>query len=923
MTKRFLEQVAERLIQHAEAGGKRAVVLPNRRAGVFLRYAISQQSTSPTLSPTILTIEEFFFQLTGLVKTEQVEQLFALYHAYSEVTGQNDIDDFLTWGPTFLSDCNELDTNLVDADAFFTELYYDRELRNWKPNEELTEMQKDYLAFWKTAKDIYKTFTSNLLEQNKAYGGLAYRFAIEDLERFADSLPFEHVLFVGFNALNKAEEALFDFFLKSGKADALWDIDSYYFNDTNHKAGQYFRNRYQRWWPNSIWKNPPKNIGQHTERFEIIEAKNNASQCEVAGEILAQLSELGPLNNKTAIVLSDEQLLHPLLFHLPQDVGTYNITMGKALTQFPLYHLFDQLFVVAASAISGKKGWAYPASALKPILFSPFLSRLSDEPIGEELFDFISTKNAALLWENAAAPILEKSSNWAALLQPKKDVLKLLGYMNGLIEQLRISYLDADDRVPIQLLFEFKKITNQLISHQRNTDLISFAHMRSLFRQVCTATKLPYEGEPLQGLQIMGVLETRALDFENIIVLSANESILPKGRTGNSFIPHVFKQQYDIQTFKDRDAIYAYSFYRLLHHAKRVFLVYNGLEGKMEGGEPSRFIMQLKAEFEAKTGGKTKIQSYIADHAVTENAIADWHIEKEAEVLEKIVHFLQHRGLSASSINKLVRNPLDFYFQYIVQLRVPDALEENIEANTFGSIVHHSLEVLYAPYIGQVLTQDAIDTMFTKASEVLTEQFGKHYQQGTIDRGMNHLMRKAADVLVEEALKLDAERIKKERIRLIGLEETYARSLELNLHGKAVEVKLQGKIDRIQEVDGIIEIIDYKTGKVNAPRLENLSKIHNDIRQDKLVQLLVYASLLEQHYSLESLRPCLQSLRSWQKGLVYLNNQKGKTIHAEDLDLLKTELELILEQLLDTTQPFTPESLQDRLRYSDYTSIYS
>jgi len=181
MSKRFLEQVATKVLLHREAGARRAVVLPNRRAGVFLRYAISQQVSTPTLLPAIVTIEDFFFKLSGLVKVEPVEQLFRLFEAYQSVSGNHDIDEFLTWGPTFLADCNEIDTNLVDAEDFFDNLYHDRKIRNWKPNEELTEMQVRYLEFWKQAKLIYQEFTRSLLEENKAYSGLAYRYAVEHI----------------------------------------------------------------------------------------------------------------------------------------------------------------------------------------------------------------------------------------------------------------------------------------------------------------------------------------------------------------------------------------------------------------------------------------------------------------------------------------------------------------------------------------------------------------------------------------------------------------------------------------------------------------------------------------------------------------------------------------------------------------------
>ena len=925
---KFLTTVAKAIVAEGNEARYLAIVLPNRRAGLFLKQRIAEQVSQPIFLPTILTIEEFFRELSGLNNVETVEQLFYLYQSHKKIAKENgdSFERFLDWAPTFLSDCGEIDTNLINTEVFFKTLYNDREIRNWSITDELTELQIAYLNFWETANLLYNDFTKSLLNNGSAYNGLAYRYAIDQLETAYPKLPYSQAWFVGFNALNQAEKALFEYVQSNQVGRFFWDVDKYYVDDWLNKAGMYFK-RYQAQWPNDEQlQELSEKIGNKTEKITIIEAPNNVSQCAVTAQVIEELSKSQELNSNTAIVLSDEKLLEPLLYQLPKELGPYNITMGKSLAQFPLFHLFDDYFALQNAQIVQNEKKAFPTGMLKPILTSSYL-KLIDEQAGTILLDQLIEQNSALLWQHNYNELIGDDVGWKDFLRPKASLDEVIVATNTMIEQLRMAFLGTKDRMQIQVLFELKKIVQQFENYSANyPGQMTLSSFRKLFQQVARATKIPFEGEPLQGIQIMGVLETRCLDFEHIIIVSANEDVLPKGQTGKSFIPFVFKAHFNIQTAKDKDAIYAYSFYRLLHFAKTANFIYNGQPNALGGGEVSRFVQQIEAELPQKIEKQIPIERITASFPTYQPTENDYCIEKNEEVLTQIIDYLENRGLSPSSIKTLVNAPLDFYFDKIARIRQPKELEQDIELNTFGTIVHDSLEQLYTPLLGQLLTQDALDDLLEQTEAVVEQQFQRHFKQGDTSRGMNFLQKNASEILVKETIKQDIERIKSHNIKVLHLEALLESTLPVQAFGRTINVRIYGKVDRIQQRDNAIEIIDYKTGKVEKLSIGKISEIHSEPKQEKLHQILCYSLMAvegELKLPLNQIRPAMQALKSWQSGLTFIENDADFTLEQEQMDVYKEQLQLVIENLLNTDLPFVPEEDEKRLQYSNYKGIYS
>ena len=925
---KFLSRIAEAIIQQHESFRDLCVVLPNQRAGLFLKQQMAELINQPVFLPEIMTIEDFFHQLSGLTKVEKVEQLFRLYESHQIVAKDkaNDFDQFLTWAPTFLSDCGEIDTNLIPVEEFFTTLYHDREIRNWNVADDMTELQQNYLEFWRTAEELYKLFTNKLLQDGRAYNGLAYRYAIDHLETAYKRLPYRQAWFVGFNALNRAEEALFNYVYTNNKGHFFWDVDDYYVNDLQNKAGMYFRDYRMQWPKDEDLKASPKKIGQQTNSIRIIEAANDVSQCKVAATIIQQLANQTTMNSNTAIVLADEKLLEPLLYQLPKEFGPYNITMGKALAQFPLFHLFDDYFALQNSVITGSKGTAFPTALLKPLLISPYLRFIDHEQSSNHLLDFIVENNVSLLWNSEYESMIDHSVQWKQFLQPKDSLESIIAGIHQIIENLRNHFQQNNDRLSIQVLFEIKKIIQQFETFiQDYKGKFTISALRNLFKQVARNTKIPYEGEPLEGIQIMGVLETRCLDFEHLIVLSANEDILPKGQTGNSFIPFVFKDHFNIQTFQDKDAIYAYTFYRLLHYAKTIHFVFNGQPGALGGGEVSRFVQQIEAEFPKKTGQQIPVKHQTVAFPAYQPKERHYRIRKDKALIEKMMDYLENSGLSPSSIKQLVNSPLEFYFNKIAKIKEPKELETDIEVSTFGNIVHNSLEVLYKPTVGKVLSETMLTEILTKVPEVVDEQVQVSFKKGDTTTGMNYLSKMAAQTLVEQTIRSDMKRIQSDEIILHSLEADLCCTLPVKAFGKTINVKIKGQADRIQQRNKVMEIIDYKTGRVDGLKSKNVESIHQDPKQEKLHQILCYALMAtegELKFPLESIRPAMQPLKSWQSGLVFINDNEDFTITTELMEEYKEQLKMIIQNLLDPNQDFIPEEDDDRLKWSAYKGIY-
>lgn len=926
----FLEKVAQRLLKRIESDKKVAVILPNRRPAIYIRQYIAKHISEPLFLPDIITIEDFFFKVTGLLKADYTQQLIYLYQAYKKANiGDDTIEDLLSWAPTFIADCNDIDNSVVDPDYFFNVLFDEKELRNWNLGEELTEMQKNYLAFWRQAPQLYKAFTDILLEHKSTYSGLSYRIGVQQLEKEWNP-PYDHMIFAGFNALNNAEEKLIDLALQNDAGEIMWDLDGYYVEDDLLKAGHYFRKYIDKW---NITAQLPKITGYRNEKINVIKAPNTVGQTDaIYNLIMKQCEEMTQKELvSTAIILCDETLLEPTLLRLPSKY-TYNITMGKPLKSFGQYHLFDNLINIYQE----KRKWSskyqiggFTSTSVLNLANSPFIDILDFDGTSKKIQRFIIENNQYYISPEEVSNLYTSEKDiWHLILNCASQPISILELGLEIIRRLRAHYLDNDDRSNIEVLYEYRNILINLINIGREyPDILTLNTVRKLYHRVVAPAKLPYEGEPIEGIQIMGLLESRALDFEYIILVSANESILPESKTSQSFIPHIFKEHFGMPTYNERDAIFAYSFYRLLHHAKKIDILYSGGEKDLYGGEMSRYVAQILSEYNDKAIRPTKIGTY---DSVFEEAnqpeITPYIIPKNETVLGALNTFIREKTFSPSSLNLLLKSPLDFYFAKIARVKEAIKLESEMEANTFGTIVHNTLEELYKPYIRKELTLSILADIEKKLHRELANQFAQEFKGGNLARGQNYLLREAAEIMVKEAIKNDKKRVENHRIAILSLEEEVLSEMTLDINGTPMIIRLRGKVDRIQQIDDKIEIIDYKSGRVDYLKSSKIETVGSYENNDKLLQLMTYAHMTTNRkegksYPLSKIRPALQPLKAWQNGLIYIENEDYE-ISEENMETFINNLSESFSILLDKENPFAPEKQEKRTKYSVYKPIW-
>lgn len=926
ITKRpyFLEIVADRVLALQEKYERCAVVFPNQRPAVFLRKHIAKRIQQPIFLPDVLTLEELLNDVAGLIKQDFITQLFQLYDAHISVAENDQVDTFdeyLGWGRTFIADCNDIDNAMANPATFFNHLYEDKRVRNWTPGEDNTPLQRSYLQFWKEAEQLYHAFTARLQEIGGGYVGFNYRKAVAALEA-GKQLDYDYVIFAGFNALNTAEERAIDLITTAGRGEVMWDMDSYYASAESevYKAGNYYRKYKDRWprYPDEL----NANMGYQETSIKVIESPNNTAQCDIAYRILQEKLSQGEIENpsEVAIILCDENLLEPMLLRLPEQIAGYNVTMGKSLNTFGLYHLFDKLMNVFLE----KNEEGYLTEVLLNLAATPEMAVLDDQGSYNVLQKEIITNNIYRLGRSFT-DTAKVSDIWKRIFSTAVKPVDVIKLSRHIIDRLRAKAEENSDRKMKEVLFEFRnlfiQLENSISDYPAVVDLRS---LKKLYKVAAMQIKLPFEGEPISGVQIMGLLESRLLDFDHVILLSANEGVLPESKHSNSSIPYIFRKYYKMPVYHERDAIFAYSFYRLLHHVSQMDIIYNGATASIGSNEKSRYVQQLEAEYAQRCPYDINIYQQTYGYILGKVDEVDYRINKSQDVIDAMLHYFRNRYLSATSIELLIRSPLDFYFRYVLGYRKPRELETDFEANTFGTVVHETLNALYDKYVGVKLTEEILDEMAAKVNEEITTQIQRVFKNGETRYGYNHLLVEAAQVMIKEVIKLDKQRVKAHDIVLIENEMKVTSTFNYPYKDELIPIKVKGSIDRVQTCDGVVEIIDYKTGKIDALKGNNVKEAGEKHTQKLIQQLLTYVYMFQQstkEYGLDEIRPAILGLRSWQEGLSFIDDPSYRVSQDAMDNYIHNVIERI-DELLDPSIPLKPESVNEKIKYSDFLGVW-
>lgn len=931
----FLRQVAAKMLtEHGRNLAGVLVLTPNHRLSTYFINTLHQLAEGAVIAPQVSTLQDWMMQRSKLVLRDNLDLVTGLYNAYRKTGGDQPLDDFIGTANVMLADFEELDLQMANARSFFKNLELLQSMKTFEPGTEPSAYALQYRRFWEQFGLVYAEFKKQLAEEGAGYRGMILREVAENIAQ-VDLKEYKAAYLPGFSSLNRVDETAINYLVREMKAHVITDGDAYYIKDEQQEAGLIFRKHKHLYkaatgeWPNDMLIKE--------RRIEVVGAAKNIGQVKVLADILQnRIKQNDDLDfTDTVVVVPDERVLSPIIAHLPAKVSTVNITMGLSLTGSHTASWLEILFRLYDNSRRSSRDPSilrFYYRNVFDLLGHPFFQLLSEQKSTSVFVDTMRRQNRIQIVRTDI--LAEIGNELGYLLFDGETVTEFAAYLKHAMQQL-IGKLVHEVRSgkeiwapELEIAYRvFNKLEASAQAFASGTT-ISIKTLIGLLRENFRNERVPLEGDPVQGLQIMGLLETRGLDFKNVIVLSANEGILPAGKSQNTFIPYEMRREF-LTTYKDRDASTAYLFYRLLQRAENVFLLYNTEPDELGGGEKSRYILQLEKEL-TPAKSKTVIADYlfaVDPPAVT--TLQDVGIQKSQEVLGKIYNILTGSGISPSALNTYINCPMQYYFRYVAGLRETDDMEESMEASTIGSAVHYALEKTYELAGDAGVTAEFIDAQLkqrNRLEELVKEELSKRFDVDALSRGRNLLLYKVCVKLVEEFLKYESSKLKTDasmHLQMIMLEKELR--APLTVHGR--EVFVSGRVDRIEKFNGVVQIADYKTGTSKRIPLLNedaweLLTAGPDFA--KPVQLLVYAWLYYRTFGEESLplRSGIYWLRDSDKKLDTLALDKSNDLLGRG-EILRFEekLRAVLEELTDPHAPFAKVEDEKRCRYCEFAKI--
>ncbi len=898
----FISDTLDSILKTTKSFEDVEFILPSQRAGVFVKKALKDKISTGFL-PKISNIGDFIEDVSGMKKADSVQLLFYFYSIYKKEEPKPDtFDVFSSWAFTVLQDFNEIDQHLINAREIFVYLRDIHRLRKWSVSGTFqeTELMKDHFAFMEKLHKLYTIFYEFLISEKKGYQGVIYRESVKLIDDYILKNKKKKFFFIGFNALNAAEELLFQKMLEAKNTEVYWDIDQTFY-ESNHQAGSFIRKYKTRW--KYYQKNPIQTVATHfssPKNIQVIGASKNITQIKYAGELLSKFSS----HNNTALVLADESLLPITLNSLPENVDAINITMGYPLKDVPttsLLLIIFQLFI-NQEKLQKKEHHLFYYKDVIALLKHPAIYQLlyiEEHNIADSISEVIVASNTTFvnqekITEFFAQIPLETKNVILPLFNPFTTVDDFLSRILNVIIVLK----EVANELEKEYLYRFFTAFIQLQNlHDTFNYIQDLKTLQQFFKQLIQSESLSFQGEPLQGLQLMGVLETRVLDFENVIITSVNEGVLPGNNQQNSFIPFDVKIEFGLPTYKEKDALFSYHFFRLLQRAKNIYILYNTEHDVFGSGEKSRFVTQLEMM-------RGDLKEEIISPKIITTVTQQKEIAKNEEVIGKLRE-LAKKGISPSALTNYLYNPIAFYKQKILKIKEFDDVEETVAANTMGTVVHDTLEALYKPFEGKFITVENITNMQQKTKELIVFYFSEHFKNGDISTGKNRLIFEVANRFVINFLKQEKELLKDDsnQLKIIATEQTLAS--EITIDGFNFPIKIHGQVDRIDELNGVTRIIDYKTGKVDALNLKVLDfSLLPELKYHKAIQVMLYTFLYTQHTNYDFSKPL-------EAGIISFKNLKNGFLKMNFSSNYKTPDNEITEEKLEEFMHEIKEMLKD------------
>ena len=889
---KFLSKIISELLSETSDLSQTAVVLPGKRPVVFLKQILKEQKYEGFL-PEFFTVDELIKKISGKQHIQGISLWLFGYDVYKKIYPEETLENFLKWFPTLLKDWDDMLKFSEEDKAVLEYMLDDERIKNW--GETLGDgdnARKRNLNFWKKMNVFLPKLKENLQAKGWATDGMIHEMVREKISDFAEETETKFV-FCGFNALTPLEEKLIRELLQKGKAECFFQADEYYIKDLKQEAGKFLRkhmhwkefneNRKFKWIENSFCEE--KNI-------KVYEVAGNVAQTKILPEILQEI----PKENysKTAVVLLDENLLLPSLDAV-SFVDNLNITMGFPIKNLGFSGAVKKLFYLQKQLEKNDKSYYY----------LDVFSVLEEFPDNEEDKKIIDRFTAKIEDENIvyiSKKMMQEHLGELSYFQlfEKRTAAELLEDLSNFCYQLKFREID-------DILYEnvslFETTFKILKNHMKDYDFeISIDALEVLMNQLVNSENLDFQGEPLEGLQFMGLLETRLLDFENIILLSVNEGKLPLGNTQNTYLPFDVRRNFGLNTFLENDSIYAYHFYRLLQNAKNIYLLYNALGSGVNTGEKSRFITQMEME------SPHKIEHIVIENTSEPILQEPIIIEKTEKVLEKLNEWKDR--ISASHLISYLYNPIDFYLNNILKAKETEEIEEELSQRNYGNLVHYALEELYGELQGKILKESDIEDLKPKIDEAIKEAISKlKHQPELYERGMNYIHKSMAAKVVEHILDYDLGLIKAgNSLEIISLENAINAEFLLDENGE--KINFIGYIDRIDRLNGVLRVIDFKTAKAKnlsmKPKEEKLEDFISSADSKQALQLSIYAYMVlhNERFAVNQLQCGIWSFAEIGKGVQTLKLYDNENIDNENVSICMNSIKNIILEILNPEIPF-------------------
>lgn len=958
--KTFLQLVAQDL--HSKIGNdlsRVAIVFPNKRASLFFNEHLASQSDHPIWSPAYVSISELFQQLSDQKLGDPIRLVCELYKIFREETkSEESLDDFYFWGELLISDFDDVDKNLVDADKLFTNLqdlknimddfdFLDKEqedaIRQFFQNfsiEKHTKLKEKFISLWDKLGDIYRSYRSQLASLGIAYEGMLYRNVIEALD--TNALRYDKYVFVGFNVLNKVETRFFSLLQEAGKALFYWDYDLFYTRlpQQRHEAGEFILRNLEKF-PNEL----PETVFdclRHPKKVRFISSPTENAQARYLPEwvrdtlLNKDLQEKPCEEKENAVVLCNESLLLPVLHSIPSEVKNVNITMGFPLAQTPVYSFINAVVELQTTGYHSETG-RYSYDTVQAVLKHPYTRQISlkAEPLEREL-----TKT------NRFYPLpteLKQDDFLSLLFTPRSGIRAICLYIIELLKEVSTLYRQESEQDDIfnqlyrESLFKSYTMVNRLLNLIENGELqIRIDTLKRLLSRILNAANIPFHGEPAIGMQVMGVLETRNLDFRNLIMLSLNEGQLPKSSGESSFIPYNLRKAFGMTTIEHKNAVYAYYFYRLIQRAENVTLVYNTSSDGLNRGEWSRFMLQFLVEW------PHDISREFLEAGQSPQSSRDICIEKTPEILNRLRNTYNFESnskafaLSPSALNAYLDCRLRFYYRYVARLKTPDEVSAEIDSALFGTIFHRSAELAYGDLSanGKEIRKEDLERLLrddVRLQGYVDRAFKEEFFHVDLNErpeynGMQLINSKVIGSYLRQLLRND---LQYTPFSMVGMEKKVQEEVTVNTPESPIKIRIGGTIDRMDCKGDTLRIVDYKTG--GSPKTPtNIEQLFTPAegRPNYIFQTFLYAAIMSRQQSLKVAPALLYIHRAANENyspVIEMGEPRKPKIPVNNFaffeDEFRERLQTLLEEIFGNETPFTQTENTKVCEYCDFRAL--